>query len=85
MAQADTIFDEVMEISNAATADDVHIARLRIDVCKWMAGKLRSEVRGDKLGIDHQSGDVSMNPTQIIRQLPRAMATAEIALPMKLS
>lgn len=49
--QADTLFNEVLTIADEARADDVAAARLRIDARKWMAGKLRPKVYGDKLEV----------------------------------
>lgn len=69
-AQADAIFDEIIDIADDASADYVesedgglrlnaeHVqrSRLRIDARKWMAGKLRPKVYGDKLEIDGRVG-----------------------------
>jgi len=72
---ADAIFDEVLAIADDCSQDrDVkgqfnheHVQRskLRIDARKWMAGKLRPKVYGEKL--DHTSSDGSMKPTVIKR------------------
>lgn len=72
-SQADAIFDEILDIADDArndwmerNGDDVgyqlngeHIqrSRVRIDARKWMAGKLRPKVYGDKLGLDHSNTD----------------------------
>ena len=66
-AQADTIFDEILEIADEGRYDwmeqsgesagytlngeHVQRSRLRIDARKWMAGKLRPKVYGDKLAL----------------------------------
>jgi hypothetical protein len=68
-AQADTIFDEILDIADDASNDFMqrtgqdgevawqvngeHIqrSRLRIDSRRWMAGKLRPKVYGDKQDI----------------------------------
>lgn len=47
--------------------EHVQRSRLRIDARKWMAGKLRPKVYGDKLDVDHSSSDGSMTPTRIER------------------
>lgn len=79
-AQADTIFDEMLDIADNARndwmerggEDDVgyslngeHIQRskLRIDTRKWMAGKMRPKVYGDKVDVSH-SGNVSVSGVQ---------------------
>lgn len=67
-AQADTLFEEILEIADDGTLDrksagkgdgslavDVdHIqrSRLRVEARKWMAGKLRPKVYGDKAVIE---------------------------------
>lgn len=64
--QADTIFDEILDIADETsrdtlvdkdgkeTVDNEWIARsrLRIDARKWMAGKLRPKRYGDKQTVD---------------------------------
>ena len=67
-AQADTLFDEMLEIADDARndwmerrgeddagwqANGEHIqrSRLRLDARRWMAGKLRPKVYGDKLAV----------------------------------
>lgn len=72
-AQADVLFDEVLQIAddgqndsytdddgNARTDFDV-IARskLRVDARKWMAGKLRPKVYGEKIQTEH-SGEMTV-------------------------
>lgn len=69
-AQADAIFDEILDIADDATndwmerngqddegwrANGEHIqrSRLRIDARKWMAGKLKPKVYGEKLDLNH--------------------------------
>jgi len=64
--QADTLFDEILEIADDGSqdyktvqrgeetvevVDQEHIqrSRLRVDARKWMAGKLKPKVYGDKL------------------------------------
>lgn len=75
-AQADTIFDEILQIADDARndwmerrgeedagwiANGEHIqrSRLRIEARKWMAGKLRPKVYGDKLDLTHGNPDGS--------------------------
>jgi hypothetical protein len=59
-AQADKLFDECLEIADQyeqaeekleGGTDHINRARLRIDTRKWMAGKLRPKVYGDKVAI----------------------------------
>lgn len=55
-AQADALFNDILDIVDQA--EDPQIARLRMDARKWMAGKLRPKVYGEKveLGgkVDHE-------------------------------
>ena len=68
-AQADAIFDEILDIADDSANDWVereggpqlngeHVqrARLRIDARKWMAGKMRPKVYGDKLDLGGSVG-----------------------------
>lgn len=61
-AQADVLFDEILEIADDGTNDTIYTedgertnqeviarSRLRVDARKWMAGKLRPKVYGDKI------------------------------------
>jgi hypothetical protein len=50
--QADTIADETVWIAD--TEEDPQRARVRIDARKWMAGKLRPKVYGDKVDVEHK-------------------------------
>lgn len=78
-AQADAIFDEILDIADDASNDwmerrgeedsgwvvngeHVQRSRIRIDARKWMAGKLRPKVYGDKLDVEH-TGGVTVNIT----------------------
>jgi hypothetical protein len=68
-AQADAIFDEILDIADTAVNDwmeahgqddagwrangeNIQRSRLRIDARKWMAGKLRPKVYGEKLELN---------------------------------
>ena len=66
-AQADTLFDDCLDISDNGNEDDPQRARLRIDTRKWMAGKLRPKKYGERQQVDHTSSDNSMTPTVIER------------------
>lgn len=66
-AQADALFDEILDIADESSNDTyvdangiektdqevVARSRIRIDARKWMAGKLRPKVYGDKLDLNH--------------------------------
>ncbi len=50
--QADHEFDEIKAIADLADAEDVQVARLRIDARRWRASKLRPKVYGDKIEVN---------------------------------
>ena len=69
---ADTIFDECLTIADSQEGDvyerdgvemvnhdAIARAKLRIDTRKWMAGKLRPKVYGEKLDLTHANPDGS--------------------------
>lgn len=81
-AQADAIFDEILDIADSAVndwmeahgqedagwrANGEHIQRskLRIEARKWMAGKLRPKVYGEKTTIAHGSDPDNPLPASI--------------------
>jgi hypothetical protein len=76
-AQADHIFDEILEIADdgkndwmekngeesvgyALNGEHVQRSKLRIDARKWMAGKMRPKVYGDKIQTEH-TGEVKID------------------------
>lgn len=74
-SQADVLFDEILAIADSQEGDVyikdgveftnhdvINRARLRVDARKWMAGKLRPKVYGDKL--QHTGAD-GEGPVQI--------------------
>lgn len=79
-AQADALFDEILEIADDGTQDyaegrngetvinneAIGRSRLRVDTRKWMAGKLRPKVYGDKLDLNHAGG---VEITRVTRQV----------------
>jgi hypothetical protein len=73
--QADTLFDESLDIAdernNDLTQPDlVQRARLRIDTRKWMAGKLRPQKYGEKLDVNH-SGNLKVETVKRVIHDPR--------------
>jgi hypothetical protein len=57
-AQSDVIADEILMIAD--TEEDAQKARVRIDARKWLAGKMKPKVYGDKQTVEH-SGGLSIN------------------------
>lgn len=64
--QADVLFEDVLDIADNATPEEVAVARLRIDARKWMAGKLRPKKYGDKVDLTHANPDGSAITFQTI-------------------
>ncbi len=55
--QADGFFDEIVDIAD--TEEDSQKARVRIDARKWVAGKMRPKVYGEKVDVEH-SGNLAV-------------------------
>lgn len=92
-AQADKLFEECLEIADQyeqaadkleGGTDHINRARLRIDTRKWMAGKLRPKVYGDKLaigGADDLPPISTINPTALSATAMREILEAMDATP----
>lgn len=77
--QADTLFDECLDIADDASGDTkvtegggevcntefVQRAKLRIETRKWMVGKLAPKKYGDKIDLTSSDGSMSPKPTII--------------------
>lgn len=80
-AQADAIFDEILDIADNAANDwmerngqddegyrvngeHIQRSRLRIDARRWMAGKLKPKVYGDKLDLTNSDNSLSSMTTE---------------------
>jgi hypothetical protein len=68
--------DELLEIADGATPEDVQSARLRCDTRKWMLAKMLPKVYGDKLTQEH-AGKIETTETPAE---PRALARAVLAI-----
>jgi hypothetical protein len=89
--QADKLFDEILEIADEREGDTVETpdgrelvnhdaiarAKLRVDARKWMAGKLRPKVYGDKIAV---GGADDLPPIQAEAKSDRELAKAVAAL-----
>jgi len=80
--QADAIFDRTLDIANEDPATDidgkvdsgdVQMKRLRIDVLKWRAGKLRPKVYGDKIQQEHTGADGGPVKFTVITGVPESV------------
>lgn len=65
---ADTEFDEIKFIADTATPESVAVDRLRVDVRKWRAGKLRPKVYGDKIDVEH-GGNLTLQVGEHVKTL----------------
>lgn len=80
--QADNEFDEIREIADLATPEDVSVAKLRVDARKWRASKLKPGTYGDRITQEHvgkdggaiETKDTSM--TEIARRMAFVLASA---------
>lgn len=52
-AQAEAAISEITEIADAATNEDVQVAKLRVDTRKWAASKVLPKVYGERQQIEH--------------------------------
>lgn len=48
-AQADLMAGRIVEIADSAGAEDVNVARLRVDARKWVAAKLKPRKYGERV------------------------------------
>jgi len=55
-AAADIAFDEMQEIADGATNQDVQVAKLRIDTLKWRLARQSPRKYGDRQTVEH-AGD----------------------------
>lgn len=96
-AQADCLFDDILAIAddgaNDSYTDDegrtrtdfdvIARSKLRVDARKWMAGKLRPKVYGDKVDVNH-GGQVG-NPVEVAARIvvvPQKVAANPITKPI---
>jgi hypothetical protein len=78
-AQADTLADEIVDISDGEKTDaDPQRDRLRVDARKWVAAKLKPKKYGDKL--DVTSGNEPLRATDETSLAVRAAALVSQAL-----
>lgn len=59
--QGDFLDEEMQEVANAATPEDVQVARLRVGTMQWRASKLAPKKYGDRLV---HAGDAE-NPVKV--------------------
>lgn len=77
--QADTKFDQVWDIADKATAENVQVARLQIDAIKWQAGKLAPKKYGEKVELEHSGSMAILTPEQRQAEIDRLVAKRNAA------
>lgn len=55
--QVETLVDEILDIADCASFDEVNKARLQIDTRKWIAAKLCPRLYGDKIELSDDISD----------------------------
>jgi hypothetical protein len=55
--QMDALADEIIEMADNATNEDVQAVRLRVDARKWIMSKIAPKKYGDKLDLTHAAPD----------------------------
>ena len=48
--------EAIVEIADAATPEDVQVAKLRVEARKWVASKLAPRKYGDRQTVEHEGG-----------------------------
>jgi hypothetical protein len=82
-AQADTLFDEILDIADDSSGDDkwggengetrmansewISRSKLRVDARKWMAGKLQPKKYGEKVTQEHTGPNGSELPAITVK------------------
>lgn len=87
-SQADVLFDEILAIADDGTNDTyltdegervnhdvIARSKLRVDARKWMAGKLRPKVYGEKIQTEHSGGLIVRTATDLKDDELAAIAT----------
>lgn len=61
--QADYFVEDIVQIADLATPDNVQVARLQVDTRKWAASKFKPKKYGDRILNESQQLDKNGNPT----------------------
>lgn len=76
--QADTYADDIVRIAD--TTKDANLARVQIDARKWVAGKLRPKVYGDRLDLNHSGAIERLTDDQLNTRLDELLRKARSAV-----
>jgi hypothetical protein len=52
-SQADSLFEQIVQIAEHTTPEDANANRVKIDALKWVASKLAPRRYGDRLELEH--------------------------------
>lgn len=77
--QADYFVEDILQIADMAKADDVQVARLRVDTRKWAASKYKPKKYGDKLETALTGGlDLNVKHQDVTDKILSKVATADL-------
>lgn len=65
--QADYFVEDILQIADIATPEDIQVARLRVDTRKWAASKYKPKKYGDATQIKHADADGNNLSVSVIR------------------
>ena len=60
-AQADYLLDDILDIADIATPEDVQVAKLRVEARKWYITKVAPKKYGDKITQEHTGSIINQN------------------------
>jgi hypothetical protein len=72
--------DQIVELADSATPEDVNVRRLQIDTRKWIAAKLVPRLYGDRVAVDADvSGKIetSIDVLELARSVAFLLTMAE--------
>jgi hypothetical protein len=70
--RAHLLADDLIDIADGATENDVQVAKLRVDTRKWLASKLLPKNYGDKVAVD-----VEANVNHFVVEVPAPLSRDE--------
>lgn len=76
--QADALADEILDISDeaASSSEAVQRNKLRVDTRKWSAARLRPQVWGEKVSMDHKHTFTDETDDELRARIARLMEKA---------
>lgn len=67
--QADYLAEEMQDVSDVATPEDVQVARLRVLTMQWRASKLAPKKYGDRIATEHSGPNGGPIPLEVRRSI----------------